>query len=117
MIMGRVEIMIKWMMDNWKPACALIYTVICVFDFVVYPCWLGWHRVPVNEFITMTVGLEAELRAVVYEYMYREYTPYTLSSGGLFHLSFGAILTGVAFSAKPTVIEDRRVAANPVEQP
>lgn len=100
--------MLKWMMGQWKPACALIYTLICVFDFVVYPSWIGWHREPVASFIAMTEGLDAPLKTLLYEYMYRQYTPYTLSAGGLFHLSFGAILTGAAFSAKPTVIADRR---------
>lgn len=95
-------------MDNWKPACALIYTVICVFDFVIYPSWIGWHRMPMAEFIEMTRGLDAGFREVLYNHMYRQFTPYTLSGAGLFHLSFGAILTGVAFSGKPTVITDRR---------
>lgn len=107
-VMNRIAVMFKWMMDNWKPMCALIYTVICVFDFVIYPSWIGWHREPVADFITMTNGLEPALKTLLYEYMYRQYQPYTLSGGGLFHLSFGAILTGVAFSGKPTVIADRR---------
>lgn len=106
--MNRIADMIKWMMDNWKPACALIYTVICLFDFVVFPCWVGWHRVPVKEFLDMANGLDPLMRNSLYDYMYRAYSPYTLSGGGLFHLSFGAILTGVAFAGKPTMITDRR---------
>jgi hypothetical protein len=106
--MDRMAIMIKWMMDNWKPACALIYTVICLFDFVVFPCWVGWHRLPVNEFLSMSQGLDVQTKTSLLEYLYRSYSPYTLAGGGLFHLSFGAILTGVAFAGKPTMVTDRR---------
>lgn len=106
--MNRMAIMINWMMANWKPACALIYTIICVFDFVVFPCWVGWHRLPLKEFVELTGVADPAIRTVLHEYAFRAYSPYTLSGGGLFHLSFGAILTGVAFSAKPTVITDRR---------
>ena len=98
--MDNMKAMAKWMMDNWKPACALIYTLICVFDFVVYPTWVGWHRVPVDVFIAMTKDLDGPSRAIVYDFMYRQFQPYTLTGGGLFHLSFGAILTGVAFAGR-----------------
>jgi hypothetical protein len=100
--------MIKWMVDNWKPACAFIYTVICLFDFVVFPCWVGWHRMTLAEFIAITEGIDPSVKVVLQDYSFRPYSPYTLAGGGLFHLSFGAILTGVAFSARPTVITDRR---------
>ncbi|MNL56788.1 hypothetical protein D3C87_1803060 [compost metagenome] len=56
----------------------------------------------------MAKDLDPSLKNALYEYMYRAYSPYTLSGGGLFHLSFGAILTGVAFAGKPTMITDRR---------
>lgn len=107
--MDRITTMIKWMMENWKPACALIYTIVCVFDFVVYPSWVGWHRLPLADFVSLTDHLDSAMRTTLSEYVYRPYSPYTLSGGGLFHLSFGAILTGVAVTNKVTqVIDDRR---------
>lgn len=108
--MNRIADMIKWMMDNWKPACALIYTIICVFDFVVFPCWVGWHRMAVSEFLVTTQGIDVTLKTNIFDYLYRAYSPYTLSGGGLFHLSFGALLTGVAITAKAKVITDRRTS-------
>ena len=48
------------------------------------------------------------LRSQLYEYMYRPYSPYTLIMGGVFHLSFGAVLTGAVITSKPTIITDRR---------
>jgi len=97
------------MMDNWKPASALIYTLICVFDFVVFPCWVGWNRLPLADFVNATDGLDISLRTALSEYVYRAYSPYTLAGGGLFHLSFGALLTGVAVTNKVTqIVDDRR---------
>lgn len=107
--MGKITELFKWMMEYWKPACALIYTMICVFDFVVFPCWVGWHRLPLADFVNATDGLDISLRTALSEYVYRAYSPYTLAGGGLFHLSFGALLTGVAVTNKVTqVIDDRR---------
>lgn len=104
----RIVIIVKWIVEHWRPACAFIYTVICIFDFVVYPCWIGLHRLDVHQFISITKDMDEVLRTQLYEYVYRPYTPYTLNMGGVFHLSFGAMLTGAMITSKPTIIADRR---------
>lgn len=62
-----------WIQKRWRPAVAVTYIVICVFDFILFP--LVW---PIFEWHTKAQILQ--------------WTPLTLQGGGLFHISFGAIL-------------------------
>jgi hypothetical protein len=62
-----------WFNTYWRPAAAWTYLGICVFDFVAAPIFFGWF-----EWFSKT-----DMAA---------WTPLTLQGGGLFHLSFGAII-------------------------
>lgn len=106
--MGKHALIAKWVMEHWKPACALVYTLICVFDFVVFPSWVGITRMPMEEFIRITKDIDPSLRREIFDYLSRQYSPYTLTGGGLFHLSFGVLLTGVAITGPKTIFGDRR---------
>ena len=69
---------------------AVVYAVICLFDFVVVPAWIG----------IMRPGIEV-LQSVdpqILEIVYTQHMPFTLQGGGLFHLAFGALLTGSAIN-------------------
>lgn len=63
-----------------RPMTFLVYTGICLCDFVVFP--FLWALIQVHT--TGTVGTP--------------WTPLTNTGGGIFHLSFGAILGVSAFS-------------------
>jgi hypothetical protein len=62
-----------WIKDFWRPAMAVQYLVVCVFDFLVFPI--------------INFGL-ASLELVAY----RDWHPLTLQGGGLYHLSMGAVV-------------------------
>lgn len=106
--MSKYAHMAKWVMENWKPASALVYTMICVFDFVVFPSWVGITRMNMELFLEITKNTDPDLQRAMLDYLTRPYMPYTLSGGGLFHLSFGALLTGVAVTGAKTIFGDRR---------
>lgn len=79
---------------NWKAVLAIVYAVICVFDFLVIPTWRGFNRFtyPVDEI----QKLDPQVQIVVLDKLTKDHSPLTLQGGGLFHLSFGALLTGSA---------------------
>ena len=79
---------------NWKAVLAVVYAVICVFDFLVIPTWRGFNRFtyPVDEI----QKLDPQVQIVVLDKLTKDHSPLTLRGGGLFHLSFGALLTGSA---------------------
>jgi len=82
---------------NWKAVLAIVYALICVFDFLVIPTWRGFNRFtyPVDEIHK----LDPQVQIVVLDKLTKDHAPLTLQGGGLFHLSFGALLTGSAVTA------------------
>ena len=63
----------------WKPAMAITYMLICIFDFILGPVFY-------NVLQYLNPGQNVEMWHAV-----------TLQGGGLFHMSMGAILGISAF--------------------
>ena len=92
---------VEWLSTHWKPGVALIYTIICFFDFVIVPAWMGIMRPDLSELLQIISALDMETQRFIIQSRLHHHEPFTLQGAGLFHLSFGAILTGVAFKGKP----------------
>ena len=74
-----------------------IYLLICFYDFLFVPVWYGLNRPDISQFMEIINSTEDTL--VQMELMKKltgQHNPFTLMGGGLFHLAFGAILTGSA---------------------
>ena len=82
---------------TWRWAALSIYLLICFYDFLFVPVWYGLNRPNIEEFMMIINSTEHVL--VQMELMTKltgQHDPFTLMGGGLFHLAFGAILTGSA---------------------
>jgi len=87
---------------NFQSIALGVYLFICLFDFVVVPVWFGLNRPEISGFIyTMNTIDNPQLQMELMKKMTDHHNPYTLLGGGLFHLSFGAILTGSVLNRKP----------------
>lgn len=91
-----------WMQrdEGWKTVLAAVYAIICVFDFVIVPSWIGVTRSNVLvgfEMMKLTT-LEVPVQLEIIKSMTFQHQPFTLQGGGLFHLAFGALLTGSAIT-------------------
>lgn len=91
-----------FMHHSWKPLAATVYLVICVFDFIVVPSWIGISRDNQHEMqmLQQMQGMDVQVQIQMinhYKAHYR-WEPNTLKWGGIFHFAFGAILTGVALT-------------------
>lgn len=82
----------SWIGIYWKPAAAVIYLFICVFDFVVVPTYLGIWTEPLRDLIMAIKDLPPEVQQSIITMKLATWEPLTLKGGGLFHMSFGAIL-------------------------
>jgi hypothetical protein len=83
---------------------AAIYAAICIFDFIVVPSWIGLHRQDLLggfEMMSLT-KLESAVQIQLIESLTQQHQPFTLQGGGLFHLAFGALLTGSAITHRST---------------
>ena len=86
--------------DGWKTVMAVVYAVICVFDFIVGPSWIGMTRADVLagfEMMQLTT-LDPQVQIKLIDSLTYQHMPFTLQGGGLFHLAFGALLTGSALN-------------------
>ena len=101
-----------WYHRIWLPLCSFTYIGICLFDFVIMPVYTA----SINSRLQNTVIEKLENRpqdiATLTQSLItsnvRQWDPLTLRGGGLFHLAFGAILSGGAVTrgfAKKTEID------------
>ena len=85
-------------MQRFRFSALGIYLLICFYDFLFVPVWYGLNRPDISQFMEIINATEDTL--VQMELMKKltgQHSPFTLMGGGLFHLAFGAILTGSAF--------------------
>ena len=85
----------------WRWTALGVYLVICLYDFMVVPIWYGLNRPDLATFIEIlnTVG-DPLIQLEMMKKLTGQHSPFTLMGGGIFHLAFGAILTGTAFGLK-----------------
>ena len=86
--------------SRWRWTALSIYLLICFYDFLFVPVWYGLNRPDISQFMEIINSTEDTL--VQMELMKKltgQHNPFTLIGGGLFHLAFGAILTGSAIGS------------------
>jgi hypothetical protein len=79
-----------WVQSHWRPISAYVYLVICGFDFVIGPIMF-----------TFFAGFTST-GLIIWE-------PLTVQGGGLFHLSFLAILGVASWTRGQEKIERTRI--------
>lgn len=79
---------------------AFVYALICVFDFVIVPTWIGFARADVVGQLQSEelFALDPTVQVQIVQAVSRQHEPFTLQGGGMFHLAFGALLTGSAIN-------------------
>ena len=86
--------------QRWRWTALSIYLLICFYDFLFVPVWYGLNTPDISQFMDIINATEDTL--VQMELMKKltgQHNPFTLMGGGLFHLAFGAILTGSAIGS------------------
>ena len=82
---------------TWRWAALSLYLLVCFYDFMFVPIWYGLNRPDITEFM-MVINATSEpmVQMELMKKLTGQHNPFTLMGGGLFHLAFGAILTGSA---------------------
>lgn len=81
--------------QRWKPIFSIVYLIICLFDFVIVPSFIGMTRDSYIDLIPLVKDLSTEAQMMVLSRQY--WQPLTLQGSGLIHIAFGAILGVVAW--------------------
>ena len=83
--------------QRWRWAALSVYLLICFYDFMFVPIWYGLNRPDISELMKIVNETQDTLvRLDLLKTLVSQHSPFTLMGGGLFHLAFGAILTGSA---------------------
>lgn len=79
---------------------AIVYALICLVDFIVVPGVISSIRRDVlHDFVTHQLStLDPNVQIEMIKALARPHQPFTLQGAGVFHISFGALLTGSAIS-------------------
>jgi hypothetical protein len=89
-----------WIQKKWRPMMAIMYMIVCVFDFIIFPIMFTvvqfWETEAAND-------------------AFRQWQPLTLVGAGLFHMAMGAVLGITAWSRGQEKIAG--VAANGFNTP
>ena len=75
---------------HWRDHAAVLYLFLCLCDFFIGP--VVWN-IQMNSYCNMMVAKDLACDAT-------RWLPLTLQGGGIFHISFGAILSATAWKKK-----------------
>jgi len=88
---------------KWRWTALIVYLVICVYDFMVVPIYYGVARMGLDlaDYMGHLQSIDDPIVQMKYlDKLVSQHEPFTLKGGGLFHLAFGALLTGSVFGNK-----------------
>jgi hypothetical protein len=93
----------SWYQRTWRPFCAAVYLLICLMDFVIMPHLIYRYDYSKNnkEIVELAQHFnDANVQKEIINSLSnaRHWEPLTLMGGGMFHMSFGAILGVAAYS-------------------
>lgn len=93
--------------EGWKALACLVYLVICFFDFVVIPSWYGIMRRDIVEVMSYLPDSDPVVQLEYLKILTDVHDPLTLKISGLFHVAFGALLTGSALVGRSKVEKEK----------
>ena len=97
-----IKLLFVWLQkhEGWKVVLALVYAIICIFDFIIVPVWISTTREELDMTILSNSEVDHNIQMQLINLVWAPYEPLTLKGAGMFHLAFGALLTGSALSRK-----------------
>jgi hypothetical protein len=93
-----------WIDKHWRPCAAIVYLIICLFDFIIAPLLFGMRTEGSQTLANSVKGLDSDI-AISIIHASSPWEPLTLKGSGLFHVAFGAILGVAAWTRGSEQIE------------
>jgi hypothetical protein len=99
----------SWLNRSWRPAAAVVYLAICLFDFIIAPAFMGFKSANLAQMASSLKDLDPSIATALIQNR-TPWQPLTLQGSGLFHIAFGAILGVTAWTRGTAQIEQIRQA-------
>lgn len=105
--LGDLDSTESWLNRTWRPAAAVVYLIICMFDFVLAPAFMGFKSANISMMAQSLKGLDPAVAIAIIQNR-TPWVPLTMQGSGLFHVAFGAILGVAAWTRGNAQIEQIR---------
>jgi hypothetical protein len=105
--LGNLDQTESWLNRTWRPAAAVVYLAICLFDFIIAPAFMGFKTSNITQMAASLKDLDPSV-AIALVQNRTPWVPLTMSGSGLFHVAFGAILGVAAWTRGNAQIEQIR---------
>lgn len=105
--LGALDATETWLNRTWRPAAAVVYLIICLFDFVIAPAFMGFKSANIAQMAASLKGLDPAVAIAIVQNR-TPWIPLTMQGSGLFHVAFGAILGVAAWTRGNAQIEQIR---------
>lgn len=99
-----------WINRWWRPGAAVVYLIICLCDFIFFPWFFGLDSPSVQTIALAVKDLDPSVGSVLATPR-DQWQPLTLMGGGMFHVSFGAILGVAAWTRGAEKVEQLRMGS------
>jgi hypothetical protein len=97
----------SWLNRTWRPAAAVVYLMICLFDFIIAPAFMGFKGANMAQMAAAIKDLDPQVAIAMIQNK-TPWQPLTMQGSGLFHVAFGAILGVAAWTRGSAQIEALR---------
>lgn len=94
----------SWLNRTWRPMAAVVYLMICLFDFIIAPAFMGFKTSTLAQMAIAVQGLDPGVASALINAR-TPWEPLTMQGSGLFHVAFGAILGVTAWTRGAAQIE------------
>ena len=98
----------SWIEINWRGCAAIAYLLICCFDFVIMPLIVFFVHDSFTEMARNISSLPPEVQRVALDRVWGPWVPITLQCNGIFHISFGSLISTMAWKHSSEVVESMR---------
>ena len=98
----------SWISKNWRACAAIAYLIICFFDFIIMPLIVFFVHDSFSDMSKNIAGLPAEVQRVALDRILGAWQPLTLQCNGIFHISFGSLISTIAWKHSSEVVENMR---------
>lgn len=105
--LGHIDQAESWLNRTWRPAAAVVYLMICLFDFIVAPAFMGFKSANIAQMAAAIKDLDPQIAVALIQNR-TPWQPLTMQGSGLFHVAFGAILGVAAWTRGNAQIEQIR---------
>lgn len=105
--LGHLDQSETWLNRTWRPAAAVVYLAICLFDFIIAPAFMGFKTANISQMAASLKDLDPTVATALVQNR-TPWVPLTMSGSGLFHVAFGAILGVAAWTRGNAQIEQIR---------